>query len=459
MAQKAAFAKKETIMSKPFKWNLQEVDREVPTRKLGMGAMPVNGASKSDRTRALIGFIKQVATCPTYNLPVLDNVTVHYDGPLTDAALTSTFGEVINPLGANPESPPPGSSQVDTTFAEPGKFQTFNLICGIQWRLDLEPLSFTVLGNSWAPAGGTTAGAPVVAMPVSPTDFNVNASNPDTATAGPLGLASGETMTQAALEWAWWSELACYYMARGYNLDWQWGNRARLLNDTLRYTAFTPSNAQDGSASNSNVDINYFVRRTNNYYQSILGASQIFLAADRSRIGNMTLTGVGQSVFRPDRSNEFVGATFGGVGLKQYLKGNGEFRRLTTPFLCGPGIPIGLKARQSNTDDGSLMRQYFSATYGFGGAAPVSFTPSSVISPGASVAGTSAVTGAEPSLDSPVAPRSQQLNGARVAYKGGAWKLTIAFKGFELTADQAQGITDPDVQRAIQAECGCTCNS
>jgi hypothetical protein len=439
-----------------FKWNKIELDRDHPTRKLGLGQ--TGGAvSKADKVQKLIGFIKQVGQCPTYNLPVLDNVTIHYDGPLTDTAVTQTFGTVINPLGANPESPPQGAVQVDTTFAEPGKFQTYNLICGIQWRLDFEPFSATILGNSWTPAAIGTAAAP----PVSPSFFNVNAAHPDTATSGPLGLSAGESMLPATLEWAWWSELAGFYMSRGYNLQWQWGNRQLLLNDQLRYTAFTPSNAQEGSASNSNVDTQFLIRRTNDYYQTQLAAPSIFLGADRSRIGNMTLGGnAGLSVFRPDRSNEFVGATFGGVMLRQYLKGNSEFRRLTSPFLVAPGIPIGLKAVQSNNDDSGLMRRYLSATYGFGGTSPASFTQSSAIAAGASIAGTGGVTGAEPSLDTPVAAQSQQVNSQRVAYKGGTWKLTVAFKGFELTPDQAALVNqNPDVQTAIQNECGCSCKT
>ncbi len=442
-------------MRQPIFNPIEVPNRDHPTRKLAMGALPINGASKEDKRRAIVGFIKGVQQCPTYNLPVLDNVTIHYDGPLTDAQLTQTFGTVINPLGANPEAPPAGAVQVDTTFAEPGKFQTWNLICGIQWRLDFEPVALTVLGNGWtAPASGE-------AIPVSPDDFNVNAAHPDTATAGPLGLLSGETMVQAALEWAWWAEMAGYYMARGYNLQWQWGNRQLLLNDSLRYTAYTPGNAQEGTATNADLDVAFFVRRTNNYYRQQLAAAQIFLTADRARLGNQALGGnAGLSVFRPSRNYEFVGAAIGGVALRQYLKGNMEFRRLGAPLLLPPGVPIGLKAQQSNNDDSTLMRQYLSCTYGQQGSpvtGPAVITPDININLGASTAGTASVTGVEPSLDSPSVANSQQLNSQRLIFKGGSWKLTVAFKGFELTPDQAQLVQDVDVQRAIQSECGCTC--
>lgn len=435
-----------------FKYNPIEVNRDHASRKVMMGTLP--GANRSEKLQKLLGFLKSVPQCPTYNLPVLDNVTIHYDGPLTDAAIATSFGQVINPLGASAETPPPGAVQVDTTFAEPGKFQTWNLICGIQWRLDFEPLAFTVLGNSWTrPA----AGQPI---PVSPDDFNATGDIVTGAlgVTSPLGLSTGETMVPAALEWAWWSELAGFYMARGYNLQWQWGNRQLILNDQLRYTAFTPSNAMDGSASNSDVDVNFFTRRSNDYYRNVLNSPEIFLAADRSRLGNMTLGGAaGDSVFRPTRAFEFVGATYGGVALRQYLKGNQEFRRLASPFLIMPGVPIGLKAVQSNTDDSAQMRNYLSATYGFGGAIPANFTPDVNINAGASITGTAGTTGAEPSFDTPVAAQSIRLFGNRKAYKGGTWKLTIAFKGFELTPDQAALIQDPTTQQVIQSECGCSC--
>ena len=452
-----------------FEYNEIKIERGNPLRKIGMGAsVGGGGTSRDSRKNALIGMIKSSMVCPTYNLPVLDNVTVHYDGPITDGQLNASFGNTINPLGTNAANPPPGAVQVDSTFFQPGEFQLWNLICGIQWRLDYEPFSATILGNSFtAPSVGA-------AMPVSPDDFNVNGGS-GTATAddvtgaagaaSPLGLSTGTTMTQAVLEWAWWAEMAGYYMSRGYNLFWQMGNRESILNDSLRYTAYTPSNAQEGSASSSDVDANFLVRRVNNYYRNNLASPEIFLTADRSRIGNMTLGGVaGASVFRPTRANEFVGATFGGSSLRAFLRGNNEFRRLSQPVLFAPGVPIGLAAKQSNTDDSNLMRAYLSATYNgvtginLPGTIPANMTPDLNINAGASIAGTPAVTGAEPSFDTPVAARSQQLNSNRKIYKGGTWKLTVAFKGFEFTSEQAALAQDPDVQNAIRSECGCACS-
>src|ERR1700738_5254192 len=92
------------------------------------------------RKRAFVGMAKMGWTqCPTYNLPIIDSVTEHFDGPLTTQAIQASFSNVINPLGVNAQSPPPGCTQIDTTFAEPGKFQTFAFVCAIQWRIDVEP--------------------------------------------------------------------------------------------------------------------------------------------------------------------------------------------------------------------------------------------------------------------------------------------------------------------------------
>lgn len=434
---------------------MNKPDGGAPVRFVGQGAWNPN-ATKADRRDRFIGFIKSMQGMPTYNVPTIDNVTLHYDGPLTTAQVSSTFSDTINPLGASTENPPAGCSQVDTTFAEPGKFQTFALICAIQWRLDIEPIEFTAKVNSWTtPMTGA-------AKPVSPDMFNVA----DTAIAtGTLGLGGSQTMTPADLEWGWWQGEAFFHMVRGYNLQWQYGHNYNLLNDTLRYTAFLPSNAQDGSASSSQVDVNYYARRVNDYYRENLASPQILLTIDRARLGNMTLPAGGEgaipglSVYRPSRAYELVGATYGGSGLRNMLKGNNEFRRLSAPFLAWPGVPLGLKAvaAQNASDDTTLMRNYLDASYGLGsGAIPASFTEDVNVNSGPGIANIVAgVTGMEPSLDTPIAPEFQQLLAQRNIFKGGGFKITVAFKGFELTPDQAALVGDIDFQAVLKSECGC----
>jgi hypothetical protein len=248
-----------------------------------------------------------------------------------------------------------------------------------------------------------------------------------------------------------------FYMTRGYNLQWQYGHNFNLLNDTLRYTAFLPSNAQEGSASSSDVDLVAMVRRVNNYYTSALNSAQIFLPIDRLRAGNVTLNAVpGQSVYHPSRSLEVVGATYGGGGLRPMLHGNAEFRRLTTPFLAWPGVPLGLKAQVASSDDQLLMQQYFDATQGLGGTIPAAMTPFGNINAGASNQGTAGQTGVELSLDAALAlDESIGLFGQRAIFKGGPFRITVGFKGWELTPEQAEMLRNQDVRSALEQGCGC----
>ena len=418
------------------------------SRFLGMGATPgVNGTSDAERRKRFIGMIATAQNTPTYNVPTIDSVTLHFDGPLTDTAIQGTFSNVINPLGANEGSPPEGCTQVDTTFAEPGKFQTFALVCAIQWRMDFEPFEFTAPINGWtSPISGA-------AKPVSPDAFTLA----DVAANGTLGLLAGQTMVPGSLEWGNWIGQAFYYMTLGYNLQWQYGHNYNIINDNLRYTAYVDNAQQQSGASNSEVDLEFYLRQTNNYYRNVLDSPFTALMLDRTRLGNMTLgEAAGLSVFRPSRAYERVNTTFGGQSVRSRLKGNSEFRKLTVPFLAWPGVPLGLKAVVSSSDDQLRMQQFLSATYGFGGSAPAQFTEDLNVNVGGGVAElTGGVTSQEPSLDSGNAPHYVQTYAQRMPFKGGTWKITVAFKGYELTPDQAALVQNIDMRTAIMSECSC----
>ena len=436
-------------------WNSVDNFKKTPTRQIGFGALP--GANKEDRVKRFVGAMKRNMQCPSVNVPNIDTVTVHYNGPLSPANVTSSFGAVINPLGASVESPPPGASQVDSTFAEPGKFQTFALVTAIQWRYDVDPIAFSAKVNALTLA---TAGV-AVSKPVSPDTYVASVAGSgtgDSATNGTLGLASGQVMTPATLEWAWWAEMAFFYMSRGYNLQWQYGHSFNLLNDKLHYTAYLPSSAQNGSASSSEIDIALFINRMNQYYVTTLGSSTIAVAIDRMRAGNDTLGGVaGLSVTHPTRAFDTVGGTYGGTGLQSLLQGNKEFRKLAVPFLAWPGVPLGLKLQVQSSVDQALMQQQLDATSGFGGVIPGSFTDSPLITNGSSVAGTAGTTGVELSLNpSGALAESLQLNAARTIFKGSPWRMTVGFKGWELSPEQAEMIRQDDgVRQMVGAQCGC----
>jgi hypothetical protein len=447
------------VQQRPF-WNQVDNLKKTPARQIGFGSVP--GATREEKIQRFIGAMKRNMQCPSVNVPNIDTVTVHYNGPLSPANTTAAFGATINPLGASVETPPPGASQVDSTFAEPGKFQTFALVTAIQWRFDVDPIAFTAKCNALQLANNTT----LVAKPVSP-DFWVNsvagAGTGDTTTSatapGPLGLAVNQSMIPAVLEWAWWAEMGFFYMSRGYNLQWQYGHSFNLLNDKLHYTAYMPSVAQNGSASSSEIDLALFLNRMNQYYVGTLGSTVIGIAIDRMRAGNDTLGGVaGLSTFHPTRAFDTIGGTYGGTGLQSILQGNKEFRKLAVPFLAWPGVPLGLKLQVQSTVDQILMQQQFDATSGFGGAIPGSFADSPLLLNTTTIAGTTGTTGVELSLDPAGAlAESLQVPTGRTIFKGSPWRMTVAFKGWELSPEQAEMIRQDDgVRASVGAQCGCT---
>jgi hypothetical protein len=424
------------------------VDRRDPLRRIGLGALPkmdprAVGVGAQNQTHRFISAVANAMQTPTYNLPNIETVRIHFDGPLTDQAIQASFGASINPFGANSATPPAGASSVESTMAEPGKLQTHALILAIGWHLEPEPLAFEAKINSWTtPTTGTK-------QPVSPDDFAIA----DLTTT--LGLTGSQTLTPGVMQWGYWAEKAFYHMSRAYNLVWQWGQQTNIVNDSLRFTAYTPSSGQEGGASSSEIDINAFIRQMNTYYTTVLNSGSIALPIDRTRIGNMTLNGVaGLSVYRPTRTYETVGATYGGMGLRSFLRGNTEWRKLTVPFLLKPGVPIGLRADVKNSDDQALMQQWLSASQLLNGVIPADFTAQQNLLAGAGVTGTNQI-GNEPSLDNPVAAQPITTITDRVIFKGGGFKITAALKGFELTDDQADMLKNSDFVSALTSSCGC----
>jgi hypothetical protein len=425
-----------------------------PARKIGMGADFRHGMGQGTPSQRFIGAVQAQLRSPNWTLPSIEHVRIHYDGPLTDNAITTTFGASINPLGASTDSPPPNSVAVESTMAEPGKFQTSVLVMAVGWHFTPEPLIFTAKGNAW------TTPTSSVNAPVSPDAFD---HQDDIGILGPLGAVAG-SLNPAYLDWAAWQEIAAFHMANAYNLVWQMGNRTFLMRESLRNTMYVPGNAQMGSASSSEQDIQYYARLTNQYYRDKLATQSIFLPLERTRIGNMVLTPTGGgattglSVFRPTRAYETNGATYGGMGLRGLLAGNQEFRRLTSPFLMKPGVPIGLRADVAinASSDQVQMQNWLSASFGGLGSGVGIFPTSFQVDANLQQLGVAAggAVGMEPSLDATVAAEPVTTFQNRTAFKGGSWKISCILKGFELTDAQAAFLSDPTVQSQLQA-CGC----
>jgi hypothetical protein len=416
----------------PTKFKQVTLDRNVATRKMGLGWVPgrnMQGQERSDDIKRFVGRLTQQLASPTYNLPTIESVRIHYDGPLTPADVQASFGAKIDPFGANIMSPPAGAESVDSTFVEPGKFQTFALVCAIGFQVEPIPWVWSATGNA--------ALIPDVA--------GVKPYSPDVFTAADV---EGANFIPAIVDFGSWQERAFYHMVRAYNLRWQMGSRTNIVDDSLRYTAYMPSNAQDGSASNSMLPTGYDINQGNQYYTSNLQSPYAFLTMDRIRVGGIGAIApgpAGSSSFRPYR-NDLVPATFGGAGLRAYLRGNTDFRKMTVPYLMKPGVPIGLYAEVSNTDEQEMMQAWFSATYNLGGAIPAQFTDAQNWAAGA---GTAAQ---ELQLDNTVV--SETTLSQRMYFKFGPFKICQAVKGFELTDDQAAALQGVDLSTALMNECG-----
>src|SRR5882672_6161009 len=419
---------------KPAKFVQMDLARDTATRKMALGWVPATaGANAEGDKKRFVGRLTQQLASPTYNLPTIESVRIHYGGPLSPQDVQGSFGASINPFGASSVTPPPGASSVESTFAEPGKLQTFGLVCAIGWHLEPIPWIWTTTGNAFAtPEAGD-------AKPPSPDVFTATDTAPNTGGATPL--------IPAIADFGGWQERFMYHMVRAYNLIWQFGSRTNIVRVSLRYTAYVPSNAQDGSASSSMRDTGYDINQGNDYYANTLGSPFVFLTMDRIRVGGTGALGTpaNSSSFRPYR-NDLVPATYGGSGVRAYLRGNTDFRKLTVPYLLKPGVPIGLRADVSDTDEQAMMQAWLSSTFQLGGTTPAQFTDFPNINSGAGVGAQ------ELQLDNGIA--SETMLAQRMYFKFAPFKITETIKGFELTDDQADALKSVDLSTALMQECG-----
>ena len=425
-----------------------ERDPRKAQQAVGYGAPPdaariAAAADKRAGMGSFLDLINQSMNNPVYNMDVIEQVRWTMAGPQTDASVQSNFGATIDLFGSGKD--PQGIDFVETTMAQTGQTQTYFIACYVGFHLEPEPLCFTARGNAWThPAVG-------VAQPPSPDVFTQN----DRAN-GALGaaIAAGtQVMLPAVLEWGWWANYACWHLVRAYNLRWRIGQHTNIMDEVLRHTAYMPPNAQEGSASSSEVDIDNFVRRVNDRYDS-LGSALDFLKTNFLRIGSATTGGVNVGRFTPTRDFEFVGATYGGMDLRStlgQLQNNREFRKMNVPYVIKPGVPIGLFLQENDQVQGDTMRDYLSITQGFGGAIPPIVTDEQNILAAPTASGGNIML--ERTLDG--ADVSQATDAERVIFKGGDLKLTLPIKGFEVTEDwYTQMSANADIRQVVMDACG-----
>lgn len=433
-----------------------------PFRTIGLGAKPdphrIKAAGLGAQTRTnpeglgdLVSSILSCKACPTYNMPIIEQVRWTLGGPLLDSTLTSAFGAEIDLFGSGKNVP--GIAFVETTMAQPGQLQVPTLCCAIAWHLEPEPFEFTGQVNAWTrPVVGAQA-------PPSPDTFTLNDQ-----INGALGAAIGnpaptQIMVPGVLQWGWWAAYAFWHMARGYDLRWKIGQHTNIMDEVLRHTAYMPPNAQQGSTSGLNVDLTDFVRQTNNYYDQ-LGTALIALKVDFLRVGSVNLAGpVNVGAFRPSRALQFAPTTVGGINLRELLGANSEFRKLTVPYLIQPGIPIGLVAQEADTIEADQMRRWLSITQSQqAGIPPIETDDANVLAtttvPGANVSREVVIGAATPPAAADFI--AQQVDTGTAIFKGGEGKITLAIKGFEVDGDWASVLNaNPDIRDAVMRECGC----
>ena len=404
-----------------------------PKRLFGLGAAaPTTGVGAADAD-AVIAAISALQRCPMWNMPTIETVRWNMQGPIATANINQNFGAKIDLFGAGESVN--GVSFVQTTMAAPGQIQTYELVMGVGFHVEPEPLCFSILGNAFTtPTTGT-------AMPVSPDDFTG---------ADVTNTQVTSSLVPAVLEWGWWANYASWHLVRAYNLKWQVGRHTTIFDDGLRFTAYCPPSAELGSASSSEVDTWNFARRVNTYYESLSPATTLtFLPFDRIRVGAVNNGAAGESAAKPSRAYERANATYGGIGLRAMLRGNREWRELALPYLIKPGVPIGLVLQQSDSVEAGLMQNYLDVQQGFGGTTPPTFQVEKNIN-----SGNGATTMAEQSLDSPAVLNSPATLAQRALFKGGCLMWTLGVKGYEVQEDWAAWMSNPAIKDAISRGTG-----
>jgi hypothetical protein len=415
-------------------------------RAAGLGATPKDNPSiglGASGLGSVIDLINNSKDNPVYNMDVIEQVRWGMLGPQTPASIRANFGAEIDLFGSGKSVA--GIDYVETTMAQTGQTQTYFIACYLGFHIETEPMQWDTIGNAWSIPDIATS-----AVPGSPDVFTV-------ADSAPLGFAGGEVpgaffgqiLTPAVLQWGWWANYAAWHMARGYNLRWKIGQHTNIMDEVLRHTAYMPPNAQEGSASSSEVDIVDFVNQMNLRYGS-LGSALIFLKTNFLRIGSNSTGGVAPfpGVFTATRDFDRVGATFGGMDLRSMLRGNSEFRKLTLPYVIKPGVPIGIILQENDQDQGDQMRRAMDITNGLGGVIPPSETEFTNID---SLATQFAP---ERTLDG-VYPASQSVLNLRTIFKGGDMKLSLMIKGFEVTEDWYNIMSsNSDIRDVVMSACG-----
>src|ERR1019366_5704972 len=154
----------------------------------------------------------------------------------------------------------------------------------------------------------------------------------------------------------------------------------------------------------------------------------------------------------PSRDEQRVGVTYGGMDLRSLLNNNSEFRKLALPYVIKPGVPIGLVMEECDSIQATIRRNYLSITQGLGGVFPPVLVDEENISGVYNGGGTGNVN-LERTLDG--SNVSQAVPVGTALFKGGDLKIGLLIKGFEVTEDWYNVMSqNADIRSVVMNACG-----
>jgi hypothetical protein len=386
-------------------------------RHLGLGA-----ACPSDPATAMQ---QALTACPFNQIPVLEYVTLTIPLPVTDTAITSTFGDTINVLNVG-QTAPPGVASVDSSFGINGLLQTNMLACGLGVHAFGEPISFTQIGNGVLSS--------LTTYPVSPDVFSQDHDLPN----GALGPTATGSVIPAQLEWGFAAWMALWHMMNGYQFQWIVCQRYQILNELGADVAYYGPYAEGEGMGDSDVSVQQFAKQVNAQYRGI-NAGNLFLPVSHRRYGSVNGGGTGATiaantgVFHPTRDFDLAPVTFGGLRNQGGAGCCQPFRKFAKPIYLQTGIPIIMKLVAQDQYHQTQMQRFMSVSEGAGTNATALVQVDSTLNGSATQSGATPNAGLEITLDQGGNQfAAQSANPDRLLFKGGVMKLAMMIKGFEV---------------------------
>jgi hypothetical protein len=435
---------------------------EKSRRSIGFGGSDGYYSQRYDKkftgTGAMAAALIDKIQCDAGQMPTLWQVRGHWQGPMLDAAVSTIFQPQTDILSLGKALPnvAPGGISVTQGLTN-GELQTASLICGVFVHVAGSPQCWTVPGAAF------TKPTAAQASPVIPDTWT----SQDTGNNGPLGLVTGQSLVRASMDYGNWALKGLWDMCRAFNFVWSYGDKTTLLDWPLRFMAWMPPNAQNGSSGEGPVRTITSIQGMNNYYTVTGNATSIFLPRNARRTGSVTSGGAQVSTFSPDDASREVVPTVGGISLREGLMHNTEKFMLPRPVLFPRGVALGMYLNQKDETAFNNMQANFSITNGLGLVAnpnatvPPVYTPYANINPGfgAGQNGGVAPTFLEQTKDTPPVNNPLQVRSDEAIFKWGDLYIGIGAIGYELTQAQYDAVvaSQGDISQAL-ASAGCPCH-